>query len=101
MSAEQLKRWILDHSCDNCLKPFKYKISKQFHKCKITREELKGIPMIDIKSSKFRDSTKVEAIESDGNLDALDSESNIGEAEKMKKCIKILLRMGIFSLKYI
>ena len=38
----------------------------------------------------FRDSSKVEAIESDGNLDASDSESDIGEAEKeMKKCIKV------------
>ena len=33
----------------------------------------------------------MEAIESDGNLDASDSESDIGEAEKeMKKYIKVL-----------
>ena len=37
MSAEQLKRWILDHSYDNCLKPFKYKVNKQFHECKYER----------------------------------------------------------------
>ena len=37
MSAEQLKRWILDHSNDNCLKPFKYKVNRQFHECKYER----------------------------------------------------------------